>query len=205
MLLYDNLEDCRHKLVGTIIYYKGEAVFVKDVMVPDLDAEGAPTGYILRLSRRNTRSLESVPLESPDLNYLHFKLGYANVRGFSPYFYRKPIKQYRQGLRQDQLSWRLSSRYFADDGDIFRFSNETCDMLEGKYPPLENCVEIIRRDLCTTMAFSPTFALNYESVHNDYLIEYKGVKIGYSPDLKNFNLDDKFTFVRESLMEALRV
>jgi len=199
--LYDNLDDLKSKLQGTIIYYKGQACWVKDCGVNDVDETGVPTAYYLKLTNRKKNSM-SVLLNDPDLNYMHFKLGYCNYDGYAVFIHRKPVKQYKQGLKGDQIDWKCATAPIHINFD-FNFNSHICDMLEGVYPTAKYVADALKYQLSSNKAFHPNFAMSYDTVHEDYILEYKGVKVGFSQDLKNITLKEKFSYIREALVEAI--
>lgn len=203
MLLYDNLDDVKSKLLQTIIYHKGQTVYVKSVE-GELDPVTGVTyiNYILKVQGLDKKGLVTVKLDDPDLNYMNFKLGYANLHGVAVYWFRKPVKQYKQGLRADQVQQRTSNpnQFVAAE---FQLNHQIAAMLEGKYPSIEHVREAVKLQNAGTVAFHPNFAVGYDDVHNDFILEYKANKIGHTPDFKNIQIIDKFAFVRESLMEAI--
>lgn len=203
MLLYDNLDDAKSKLLQTIIYHKGLAVYVKDVQ-GELDPVKGETyiNYILKVQGLDKKGMIAVKLDDPDLNYMNFKLGYSNHQGSAIYWFRKPVKQYKQGLRGDQVQCRTSNPNFYG-GVAFEFNHNIAAMLEGKYPSIEDVRDAVKLQAAGTVAFHPNFAVGYDDVHNDFILEYKANKIGHTPDFKNIQIIDKFAFVRESLMEAI--
>jgi hypothetical protein len=196
MLLYDNMEDVRSKLSGTICYYKGNAVFVKEIA-----QAGDGNGYVLIVTPIGSRSKAIVNLSDPELNYMSFNLGYTNHGGAACWWYRHPIRQYRQGLRADQLGCKASRQEFYDVA--FDFSRPVADMLENIYPKFSEAEKKLKDSDATIIAFNRNFAASWDHVHKDMVLEYKGKPIGHSTNLRDFKLMDDYKHLTESLMEAV--
>lgn len=207
MLLYDNLDDCKSKLLQTIILYKGKAAYVKDVMsiVDEAKGEYIHGDYWLKVAFATKSPMANVKLSDPNLNYMTFQLGYSNFHGSAVYWYRKPVKQYKQGLKNDQVAYRVANYALQVPDLSFTFSNPIVSMLEGEYPSLAKCSQDLREERASSLAFHKDFALSYNPVFNAFELEYKGAKIGHTPDFVNVNLTDKYAYVKEALMEAIGV
>ena len=203
MLLYDNFDDCKSKLLGTIIYYKGQAVYVKDIQ-PEPDPTGTfYVDYSLKIAHVDKRGMTDVKLSDPDLNFMEYQLGYANFQGTALYWYRKPVKQYKQGLKAEQLNYKIANPNHVLHEHPFSFNRSVINMLEGRYPSIEGAKDLLKAGAAGVLAFHKDFAFAYNDVFEAYELEYKGVKIGHTADLVNVNLTDKYAYVKEALMEAV--
>lgn len=198
MLHYDNYDDAVTKLANTICYHDGKAVFVKGVNVSDFD------GKTLLLTLQLTRNGRSKVVELVDkgLNYTNFNLGYVNYEVGSAWWFRKPIRQYRQGLKADQLSLRASEQEYYQLAH-FGFYNNICDMLENNYPTLVECEQKLKDKERPIVAFHKNFAATWDPLHRDLLLEYQGTRIGVTANFKKFNLLDEFRHLTESLEEIV--
>lgn len=205
MLLYDNVDDLKSKLVGTIIYYKDEPVYVRDANVLEADGAGNPTNYYLKLAFIDRRNHQTVNLADPGLNYQQFKIGYCNINGIAVYWFRKAVKQYRQGLKSDQLHYSISNPRL-NMGFELQFSRPVVQMLSGIYPSVDEAIEVLQGDVgVSNIAFNRHFAMSFDAVHKDYILEYKGTYVAHSPNMKNITFINNFGYVKESLMEVLGV
>lgn len=202
-LLFDNLEDVQAKFQQTICYYEKKSVMVKSAHYAE-NAEGVKDGnkFQLAITPLSGR-VKIIQLEDPALNYKEFNLGYANCGQYAVWWYRKPIKQYRQGLKRDQLAFSSSEPYI--DGMEFTFSKNYTMMLENDYPNMEAVEKWLRDKKVKIMAFHKDFALTWDYIHEDFILEYRGSKIGTSinGNLKEFRLLAEFRHLAESLQEAL--
>lgn len=197
-LTYDNLEDARSKLLGTIVYYDGAPVSVKDVQMDK------PNEFVLFVNSLTGRGITAKKLVDPAFNFTRFNLGYANYNdGGCYWWYRVPKKQYQQGLRAEQLKFKSSSHL---GNPIFRPSKPVQDMLTDSYPEFEECVKTIRdTPFPIVRAFNKDFAMSYDKIHDDLVIEYKGQQVGAMPSRYEIKLIEEFKHLYEPCKEILGV
>lgn len=193
---FDNLEDVRSKFMGTICMYNGHPVLVKDASVNE---EGAFT--VLLQSKNKAPPL--ILLSDPLFNYTDFHIGYANTFNAASWWYRKPIKQYQQGLKRSQLGYKLSKDVAGIHDELFGFTKPYLDMLTRIYPPPAAVMKILRNQEMASLAFHQDYALSYDPLHNDFRLEYRGHRIGITSDLVSFKLNKDFEHLKESLQEVL--
>lgn len=196
---FDNLEDVNSKFTGTIVYYDKKAVVVKQAA----PSEAEKGEFMLMIAPPSGRG-RFIPLKDPALNYRDYNLGYANGDWYAPWFFRRPLKQYRQGLKRDQLQWNLSDPNIHLD-DNFGYSKTYIAMLENVYPDREQVKQLLMDQNVKTAAFHKDFALFFDSIHLDYILEHKGHRCGVSlnPNLTEFRLVDEFSYLRETLAEVI--
>lgn len=198
MQLYDNLDDARTKLNATLCMYNGNAVQVKEI-APDDD--GMPYTAL-------TKSVKNIipffNLDDEDFNCTQFNVGYTNNDGVATWWCRRPLRQYRQGLRYDQMMEMGSSPGYRQ-----RFKFDWCgpviSMLENNYPDLETCEKRLKDKLVLNIAFHKDFAASWDDIHDDMVIEYKANKIGMSHKFKKFKLLNEFEYLTETLVEITDV
>ena len=204
-LLYDNYDDAKQKLAGTFCMYDGRAVIVKSIYHPDpgIIAENPNGDFIIGGNiAYNGRAFKCL-LSDPKFDFSSFNLGYVNRDdGFaSAWYYRRAVRQYRQGLKNDQVSIRYSARKYAEVG--FQHTKSVALMLENKYPKFEEIEEGLRSKQTAIGAFHKNFAATYDDIHDDLIIEYKGKPIGHSISRNTFKLVDDQKHLTEHLMEAV--
>ncbi|CAN5950619.1 unnamed protein product [Sphagnum jensenii] len=95
------------------------------------------------------------------------------------------MKQYRQGLRSDQVSYRFTNR---SHGIEFKRGKYMAEMLENRYPSFEQCCKLLKEDEAEVIAFDRNFALAIDKIHEDYILEYKGEENGDTRIGNNFCL-----------------
>lgn len=199
---FDNLDDVNSKFAGTIIYFEKEPVVVKNG-APSAVHEGKFDLHITGLNNR----IKAVPLDDPGVRYRDYNLGYANHGAHTAWYYRRAVRQYRQGLKRDQLGYRVSNSSYEMEtqGGAFQYSGAFIDMLVDKYPHREQIKELLVDNKAYAVAFHRDFALAYDVLHEDFILEYRGTKIGCSINkkLSEYKLLAEHNHLRESLQEAL--
>lgn len=196
--LYDNLEDAKTKLAMTLCYHGVRAVQIKDVA---LDIDGYPTDLLTR----PTKGVPSViSMVDPDFNCTEFNIGYVNNDGCATWWCRRPLRQYRQGLRYDQMH-----EYASQPGYRGRFKFDwggpVINMMEDRYPDFETCEKQLRDQVVLNIAFHRNFAVSWDNIHEDMIVEYKSQKIGMSHKFKKFKLMEEFKYLNETLTEITHV
>lgn len=195
MLLYDNLEDVKGKLLSTYVMFKGTTAYVKDVKTK------GGNKYILYLQRSGTNEVVPVQLNDPDLNYTRYNLGYANYHGCAVWWTRQPIKQWQQGLKQGQLKW-YCSKANMDFNPSIGFNLATFSMLENNYPKLPTVLDLVKGTE-NSMAFHRDFAVSWDKMHSDFILAHKGRDVAHFKNLEEIELLDEFSYLFESIKEAV--
>jgi hypothetical protein len=194
---FDLLDDVNQKFVNTIIMYDKKALLVKGAIL-------APAGeFIIQAVGYNTKTLTHINLKDPVLNYTNYNIGYCNGGQYAAWWYRQPHKQWSQGLKHNQMGWVLSAPNTIVH-DAFNFSRPFINMLEGIYPDIETVKKSLIDQQVGALAFHKDFALSYDTIHDDFVLEYHGTKIGASIDreLKQFKIMPEARHLIEALQEA---
>lgn len=196
---FDNIEDVNSKFVGTICYHEKMPVLIKAAQ-PSLEEPGS---FVLNATNASGRS-KYIKLNDPALNYRDFNIGYANQGHYAVWWYRRPIRQYRQGLKKDQMGFKMSMNDYGIE-ETFGYSKPYINMLKNHYPDLPQCDAQLRGMVYKTIAFHKDFALSWDEVHSDFILEYRGRKIGCSvgKDLKQYNLLAPAEYLAETLQGVL--
>lgn len=194
---YDNADDAQSKLVSTFCLYKGRAISVKNLWIK----EGTVDTYLIQgahlTSKTNT---EHVEIEDPEFNCSEYNIGYVNQNGVSAWFCRNPQKQYLQGLKYTQVTRK--GTHPAIGSVEFKHSKPVGMMLEDDYPKfMKAAAQLVAGD-AAMLAFNKNFAMSRDKIHKDFILEYKGQQIGFTPDLKAFELMEEHFHLMESLKEA---
>lgn len=200
MLLYDNLEDCQGKLLNTICYHKGRAVFVKEVGYNE--DQDAKSPYRIALKSMHERHFIWTTIADPEFSFRDFNLGYSNHGGTAAWWYRVPLKQYRQGLRSDQMKHVYSDPHMHGYAK-WDYTRPVVEMLENTYPKIENCAKPLKEGDVSIIAFHKDFALGFDRLHNDFLVEHKGKVVGQTSSLKTVTLLSEFKYLQEAVQEAV--
>jgi len=189
---FDNIEDVQTKFVSTICYYDGKAVIVKNA---DILEDGK---YYLTVSGINGRN-KQINLDDPLFKYKDYNMGYVNTHGQAVWFFRRPIKQYRQGLKKEQTGYIKAIPGGLAEG--FGFSRPVCQMLENIYPSLEECKVAVHDQDVLSLAFNRDFAVAWDHIHEDYLLEYRGVSIGSGT--KSFRVLPSYSHLNDKIKEVI--
>lgn len=199
---FDLLEDVNQKFMGTVVLYEKKAALVKGVT----SSAVTPGQFSLHLAIVNARSLKVVDTNDPLLDYKNYQIGYCNGGSHASWWYRKPHKQWSQGLKSNQMGFRISVAG-GHAHDNFGFSGPFNKMLEGIYPNIEAVKKNLIDKSCSALAFHRDFALSFDDVHDDFVLEYHGTKIGASIDreLKQFKIMPEARHLIEALQEARNV
>lgn len=194
---FDNVDDVHGKFVDTICYYDKKAVVVKNAQVdPD-----KPGKYILAVYGLGGRG-KLISLHDPLFSYKPFNLGYMNNEEVAVYWYRRPLKQYRQGLKADQMHSSTSHKNFYHDHG-FSFNKACVAMLENTYPSLDECKAVVDDGAKVSCAFHKDFALSWDKIHHDFVIEYRGQQIGNLHRDDRSNILKEFSHLSEAFQEAI--
>lgn len=203
-MLYDNLNDAQSKLLDTLIMYDGYGVYVQEVRSNEEDV----TVIELKVQRpgRGAKG-EWVKLTDPKLRYMQLTVGYVNYNGESKWFYRHPVRQYRQGLRGEQLGGRdesgLRVEYNIRFNDLYNKHSCWAEMLENKYPTIEEATKKVSDGTATKVGFHKNFALYRDKFRKDFVVEYKGRPIAVTQDVTGHcEPVEEFRFLREELQRA---
>lgn len=193
---YDNIEDVKGKLLNTYCLYKNKAVTIK--LIQQGDSEESYIAHSTSMFNGRTVLFD---INDPEFNCSHYNIGYVNHGKAGAWFYRVPLKQYRQGLRHDQVRMRYSNAVFSQTP--FQPGKGVCSMLENSYPSFKSSAELLKEGEVGIMAFHKNFAMTYDSIHKDFILEYKGTRIGFTKDMKQMQLMEEREYLAESLKEAI--
>lgn len=132
-----------------------------------------------------------------DILFQPIQLGYMNLGSGCYYFKRRALRQdWRQGIRNGNFE----SDY---PGNIRMLGRALYDLMNNKYPSLEDCVFDVMTTNITSKAFNKHFALEFSLVNNKMKLKYKGDHIGYITSNLTFTLDRKYIYLQERLEDAI--
>lgn len=197
MKLYDNLDDAKAKLDGTLAYYDGKAIYIHQVTF-----DNNPNDLVVQISSIIDKKKILVKLDDPKFNYIHYNIGYVNGNYASVWWRRQPIKQYKQGLKREQLNYAASDTAFYDYAE-FGANYPTIAMMENRYPTIAECEQKLKDREVAAIAFHRNFGATYDRLHKDLVIEYQAKKIGICTNLNHFELSEDYQYLSEALKEAV--
>lgn len=202
MAKFDNLKDVNDKFLYTVVLVGGRPVTVRACHEhPEKEGE-----FVITYATYNSRKHETILLSDPAFSYRDFNIGYCNAGAHAAWWFRKAHRQYQQGLKGQQMGWVVSTPGVGV-GDGFGYSKPFIAMLENVYPDVEAVKKALMDGKVHAYAFHKDFALSYDHIHEDYILEYHGAKIGHavSPDLSRFKILSEARHLMEALEEARRV
>lgn len=121
------------------------------------------------------------------------KLGYRNMGTQSFYLYRLPIRQYKQGLRPENIG--------GSNVRIQMYSLKDVNYI--KYPNIEQCLDRLENREAVRVAWSPKFSIMRSK--NEMNLLYKQHTVGnVNTENGKCLLHSKNLYLQESLEEALR-
>lgn len=195
---FDNLDDVISKFQGTICRYNGKPVVVQLVSPSDDN----PGSYALHIKDGKGFPVW-VDINDPLFSYRDFNLGYVNTPQWATWWYRKPLKQYQQGLKRNQMTFRVSDKNAVVGDDVFGFTKNYVAMLSNAYPSLADCGTRVRLGERSSVAFHKDFALSFNKLHEDYTVEFRGKIVGLTADFVHYKLLPEYEHLRETLEEVL--
>lgn len=200
---FDNLEDVSGKFVGTICYYGKDPILIETAQKTVVkDAIG------FQLLARNGTKLFEFLVDDKEFRFRDFAVGYANHNSGAVWWYRKPVKQFRQGLRKDQMFHRQTVNNNGVGID-FGYSRSVIAMLRNEYPSLEAAMKAVRDGAAPEIgffgskAFHPNFAIAYDELHEDYILENRGVRVGLIRPDRTLRLTPDYKHLIEETSEVI--
>lgn len=206
---YDNLADARAKLQGTLGYCDGRGAFFREIGVRLSKSEPIVEEYYVRVEfltydENNPKSCTKNILD-PAIGYMKFSIGYINSQAYATWFYRNPVRQYRQGLRHDQMSFQDESAGWRNPHinqfHIFGANSDTGLMLENKYPTFDEALNQLKSKVSSKVAFHKDFAVFTDGLRGDLVLEHKGIPAAFGKNNNQFMCSEEFKFLREAMSE----
>lgn len=202
---YENLEDARMRLRGTVVLYSGEPFYVRDVQRPQTKEDGIfrVIGNLLPLTgREGFEEAAGVEMKkfisSKNFDIGAFRMGYVNSPNGAFYCSRLPNRQQKQGLSGDTFSGK-TNKGKPVPFTTFTTTKEVINMVKNDYPSFE----VAKRALVKVpaVAFSRDFCLEKDEILEELQhLYHKGTKVGAILG-GNLVLGKKFTCLKESLEE----
>ena len=209
---YENPDDARMRLRGTVVLYKETPVYITDVQ------RGETKDDILRVLFSELPvtpgSLGKVPfrdeeagakrkyISSKHFDIAPFKMGYVNRPNETGAFYtsRIPARVQKQGLCSENFRGINNSGLTVDFVSFIK-CEEVNAMVAGKYPSFKTAVANLIK--VPSVAFDYDFCLTKDEVIGDLIyLHHKGRKVGmYNQNLDCVVLGKSFTCLKEHLKE----
>lgn len=203
---FESIKDAQRYLNGSVLKFNNEFLVVKSCH----HAEEIVGPYELINTDKRTKNLdwvalcEVLPSRRKRVVNLHLnvipnqtlKMGFFNTDKSAHYLMRTPVRQVRLGLTDQSISWcnvlnPMDTNPALDFSHLIR-RREFVDMLENKYPTVQECYEAGR-----LKAFSRCFALTPATLKVCNLF-YKWNKVGEF-DGESFTFYSQFMYVSDIL------
>lgn len=208
--MYDTKEEAHQKLTSCLCLFKGEPAYIENV-------HGSAKNVKLEYynTRQKITGLENIQDPGWEFRELGPRVGYMNVN-MGDKSYKEAAYTVRSAVRIAHNTQCLSFKNmkikplrgaphlnvhggFQLDWLSVVKTDFAADMIEGKYPSLQDIRNQFLKDpYQTSMAFTREFAVFRDEV-GPYYLEYKGRKIGYSEDMENWKVSEKNLYLAESL------
>lgn len=198
---YYDLDHAKMRLQGCVVSMDDKYVHINQV--DGSKSKGFRIVYS-RLSKdqeRMPRGESVTSLDYCDIRTDNLRLGFVNSKGGALYLMRDPVRQWKEGLTQDNVSHINpydDSRYINNGPSNKWGGKYLLPTLNGEYPSFEQACEDarLRRRNYSWIAFDRDLAVN-----RDGAINFKGYhSIGIERDGKII-LAEPYEYLKESLEE----
>lgn len=193
---YDEPEQAKLRLAGTIIVVGGVPVEV-------LDVKKAKDRLVVHYTTLpNKHAVEQVDLMDAEVNIRKLPLGYVNAWGEAVYLRRIPARQQRQGL----CNANVSVSPLVRNGRVPRFYEiaslgSFSDMVKHIYPSVDEALDLFGRDPeRLSVAIHRHFAIHIDRDLNFYTLNYKGNRVAWG-DPNLWNLPSHLAYMEGLLKE----
>lgn len=211
MLHYRTLEEFSDRYLSTIIYFKGEPIYITDVYNGRTDGSSDVKFLYQKLPydyhKENKQFRESV--HHPDFTDVP-NLGYANsftkitdgaeTIQHGLYLTKIPVRRNKQGLYSENLHVprNNSGKGFTE----LLYSEKFVDMLCGKYTTFDVVKNEITKNPLSfgVIGFDPQFALEFNKLEQ-LVLYYRHDPIAYSLDGDKFTLTKSKRWLAEVVEE----
>jgi len=183
---YDDTEDCQQQLdSSTVMTDRGYAVFLNYY-----------DKWMWQITDMSTGKREVLDIRKAGISFAPLELGYVNHHYGLVYLTRKPKRMWKQGISYDNLT---TLRGVIEDGLLN--SKPLNDCLMNNYPTLQECYDEAIKE-AVSWAFNRNFALDTRDYPNIRL-EYKGTHVGDINDKLQFEVFEKYHYIKETLEEII--
>jgi hypothetical protein len=220
--MYETVEEVRQKLVGSVIMFDNQPVFVQS---SDSDDNGINITIDCLPLNRKSPSRNKVYIEDPKIDFrsLGTRLGFINMVDPSGnytedvvYSSRVPIRQSKQGLDERTVAFRqINSNYKVNVFSSAVSREGLNNTLMNKFPSPKEAYDYImntpnvvakafHRKYVVAKAFHRKYSLFYDKISPPFLI-YRNEKVGYTEDGITFKLPKSKDFLTEELSDMIGV
>lgn len=188
--MWDNQGDAQMRTAGSIVRWKGDPVYIKEVYIND-NRKVAARMVNLRTGKQH-RSI----LASKDWDWTPVPTGFVNVRSRTFYVSRVPIRKWKQGLHRDNVKIVPQN---PGGRDIIRTA-EFAACVRRDYPSFEECMTRLDDKIAVSWAFHPEWAVERDPSGLTWLL-HRSRKVGWLQD-DEAKLGEEYGYLKESYAEA---
>lgn len=211
MRYYDNVEEVRRRLVGGIVIYRNEPVFVVEAAA--IKGSKARYGVCIRNLPGQDRSWK-IALDDPELNYRSMRVGFMNINGDVLRAVRYPQRSVAQSVGAHNctiytLDGKNLRNYREPTGQLIPAQNfvqllqqhqEAVDSVSGRFPDMVTARKEVETGRVKARAFHYDWA--YALAYGAPVLWYKSQAVGLTLDpRKIFKLENRLSYLKESLEE----
>lgn len=135
------------------------------------------------------------------LNNSNIPLGFVNTHTRAKYVVRIPKKQYKQGLRQNNLT------VLPYNDNFNPLTKGFVNCVLGIYPSVEDCMELVTCGEMESCAFSRKYSLSLGPTPDKYELTYKIYSVGTisitNHNIVKYDLFEKYSYLKEDLEEVI--
>jgi hypothetical protein len=207
--VFDTVTDANQKLVGTVILYNEAPIYVTKAVDHAFEPGKVSVGLKYTHLVGGEEGLCKLTEPEVDFRSIHARLGYMNavskVGHKQAIFVQRMAKRLSvQGLASNNLKFQQfdgtpSLEQYQSKFDEHYKQKYFSDMLKGTYPSKAEAADLLLKDKDrVSVAFNRYFALLRKNV-GPYFLEYKGREVGWSTNLKKYNLSGAYEHLGETL------
>lgn len=204
--MYDNAEEAEHRLGHTVILYDGKPVYINNIY-PYNPANGKEPGIYLETYQLPAMAkADMLPLADPKFEYHSMRLGYVNGKNNAVYLSRMPVRKFKQGLNDDNVSVLHLPGVAGEAQPRIRFTNlmktvGLVHMCAGEYPSFEKVLRSLQGDNdIVSQAFDRQLALGKDGL-GMFNLFYRGERVAFTEDGKVFKTSADYSYLKEFMAE----
>ena len=204
---YETVEEAKMRLVGTIVRYDGQPVYITAVSSVNDTAEGGGKDIFrvyanpLPLTRDAARGQEQFRkyISSKKFDLSPVKLGFINQGGRAIFVTRSTARQNQQGLNEANCLLTSLDGLPSMSWSKLIYDVSFLDGINGKYPSIQEALRRLR-GLDKSVAVSRDVALSMDEEIDLITVHYRDKRVGFCAD-DEVKISRKFKYLKEAFQE----
>ena len=179
---YEHSEEVTLRLADTVVMYEGHPYYVSTVSTHTPDENHTILGL---KELPSFKLVKNVLISDRALTYRKFNLGFCNVKNSSVFVQRIPVKKWKQGLNNDNVSLTdvkyVQTEPFSDNEigleDYYDGSFATLirtkafvNMMTDTYPTFKYCIDYLDTPGNLAIAFNKDFCIINDKIGCKFLL-----------------------------------